>query len=101
MLADSVRRYVEAEEAMKGAVRINPDHEDSRRNLEILGKVRRALGDTLTQLLQQVDQGEGSVEMQRQSVIDLRKLMETELPEDFSKLDAGKDDSNYLILEGF
>ncbi len=101
MLGDSVRRYVEAEEAMKGAVRISPDHEDGRRNLEILGKVRRALGDTLTQLLQQNEQGEGSVEMQRQSVIDLRKLMETELPEDFSKLDAGKDDSNYLILEGF
>ena len=101
MLGDSVRRYVEAEEAMKGAVRISPDHEDSRRNLEILGKVRRALADTLTQLLQQSEQGDGSVEMQRQSVIDLRMLMETELPEEFSKLDAGKDDSNYLILEGF
>jgi hypothetical protein len=100
-LADAARRYVQAEAAMKAAVRINPDDTDIRRNLEILGKTRRALANTLAQLVDEGERSAGLVEMQQQTIIDLKRLMEVEMPEDFARLEEGKDDTNYFILEQF
>jgi hypothetical protein len=39
--------------------------------------------------------------MLNQTVIDLKLLMEAELPEDYAKQDEGKDDREYFILERF
>jgi hypothetical protein len=101
ILTYAARRYVQAETALKAAVRITPDDSDVRRNLEILGKVRRALADTLARLIEQGEQSAGLIEMQAQTIIDLQRLMEVEMPEDFAKLEEGKDDTNYFILEQF
>ena len=101
ILADSARRYVQAEAAMKAAVRISPEDADIRRNLEILGKIRRALANTLSQLVNEGEQSAGLVQMQQQTIIDLKRMMEVEMPEDFARLEEGKDDTNYFILEQF
>jgi len=101
VLGDTARRYVQAESAMKAAVRISPHDLDVRRNLEILGKVRRAIADTLARLIDQGEQSAGLVQMQQQTIIDLQRLMEVEMPEDFARLEEGKDDTNYFILEQF
>jgi hypothetical protein len=101
ILTDAARRYVQAETAMKSAVRITPDDADVRRNLEMLGKIRRALASTVARLIDQGEQSAGLIEMQTQTIIDLERLMEVEMPEDFARLEEGKDDSNYFILEQF
>ena len=101
ILTDSARRYVQAEAAMKAAVRLSPDDADIKRNLEILGKIRRALGNTLAQIVREGEKSTGLTEMRQQTIIDLKTLMEIELPEDFAKHDDGKDDTNYFILERF
>jgi hypothetical protein len=101
ILADNARRYVQAETAMKAAVRVSPDDADIRRNLEILGKIRRALANTLAQLVDEGERSAGPSEMRRQTIIDLKRLMEIEMPEDFAKLEEGKDDTSYFIMERF
>jgi hypothetical protein len=101
ILTDTARRYVQAESAMKAAVRLSPDDAGVRRNLEILGKVRRALANTLAQLINEGEQSAGLVQMQQQTIIDLQRLMEVEMPEDYARLEEGKDDTNYFILEQF
>lgn len=101
ILTDTARRYVQAETAMKAAVRLTPQDTDARRNLEILGKVRRALANTVAQLIDEGEQSAGLIDMQQQTIIDLQRLMEVEMPEDFARLEEGKDDTNYFILEQF
>ena len=101
ILSDTARRYVQAEAEMKAAVRIRPNDPDIRRNLEILGKVRRALANTLARLINDGEQSSGRVEMMQQTIIDLRRLMELDMPEDFARMVEGKDDTNYFILEQF
>lgn len=101
ILTDAARRHVQAESAMKAAVRLTPHDTDAGRNLEILGKIRNALANTLARLIVEGEQSVGLLEMQQQTIIDLQRLMEVEMPEDFARMEEGKDDSNYFILEQF
>lgn len=101
LLTELTRRYVQAEQAMRAAVRLWPEDADTRRNLEILSKIRRAIARSLASMVQQGEEGTGSQELLTQSMIDLQLLMEAELPEDFAKQDEGKDDRAYFIMEKF
>jgi hypothetical protein len=101
LLTELTRRYVQAEQAMRAAVRLVPEDGDTRRNLEILAKIRRAIARSLASMVQQGEEGTGSQELLSQSMIDLQLLMEAELPEDFAKQDEGKDDRAYFIMEKF
>jgi len=101
LLTELTRRYVQAEQAMRAAVRLLPEDGDTRRNLEILAKIRRAIARSLASMVQQGEEGTGSQELLSQSMIDLQLLMEAELPEDFAKQDEGKDDRAYFIMEKF
>lgn len=101
LLTELTRQYVQAEHALKAAAQVQPHDVDTGRNLEILGKLRRAIGQSLAKLIEQGDQSDGSQQMLSQTVIDLMLLMEAELPDDYAKLDAGKDDRDYFIMERF
>ena len=101
LLTELTRRYVQAEQAMRAAVRVAPGDGDARRNLEILSKIRRAIGRSLSSMTRPDADSSGSQQMVSQAVIDLMLLMEAELPDDFAKQDEGKDDRDYFILEKF
>ncbi len=101
LLTELTRQYVQAEQALEAAIRAGPPEPDMGRNLELLGKTRRAIGRSLAQLVTDGEAGAGAQQMLSQTVIDLRLLMEAELPDDYAKLDEGKDDSDYFILEQF
>lgn len=101
ILTDVTRRQVAAEQALKTAVLLRPSDAQARRNLELLTKIRKALGNTVAQLARQDGTENGPQAVSRQTIIDLKRLMETELPEDFAKSEEGKDDRHYFIMEGF
>lgn len=101
LLTDMTRRYVQAEEALRAAVRLDPDDADARRNLELYGKLRKAIAQSLARLAREGEQGSGTEQMLSQTVIDLKLLMESELPDDFAREDEGKDDRDYYIMERF
>ena len=82
-------------------MRADPVDPDVRRNLELLGKTRRAIARSVAQLASLGDDAPGTQQLLSQTVIDLRVLMETELPDDYARLDEGKDDRDYFILEKF
>ena len=101
LLTELTRRHVQAEDALKGAVRLRPGDADVSRNLEIVAKLRRAIARTLAALVSEADPGDGEGQMLGQTVIDLQMLMETELPDDLAREDEGKDDRAYFIMERF
>ncbi len=101
LLNDITRRYVQAEAALKAAVRADPLNADARRNLEIFAKIRGAIARSLDSLVRQGEEGDGSEQMLSQTVIDLKMLMDSELPEEFAREDEGKDDRDYYIMERF
>lgn len=101
LLTELTRQYVQAEAVLKGAVRADPLNSDARRNLELVAKIRRGIARSLTQLISEGEQNGGTQQMLNQTVIDLKLLMEAELPEDYAKQDEGKDDREYFILERF
>jgi len=101
LLTELTRQYVQAEQVMKGAARAAPNDPDVGRNLEILGKLRRAIGRSLAALVRQGEEGVGEQQMLSQTTIDLQLLMQAELPDDYAKLDEGKDDREYFIMERF
>ena len=101
LLTELTRRHVQAEDALKSAVRLLPADADVSRNLEIVAKLRRAIARTLAALVSQADPGDGEGQMLGQTVIDLEMLMETELPDDVAREDEGKDDRAYFIMERF
>lgn len=101
LLTEITRQYVQAEQALKAAVRAAPDDADAARNLEITGKLRKAISQSLARLIEQGEESATSEQMLGQTIIDLRVLMEAELPDDYAKLDEGKDDRDYFILERF
>ncbi len=101
LLTELTRRHVQAEDALKGAVRLLPGDADVSRNLEIVAKLRRAIARTLAALVREADPGDSEGQMLGQTVIDLEMLMETELPDDVAREDEGKDDRAYFIMERF
>lgn len=101
LLSEITRQYVQAEQALKASVRVVPKDPDTRRNLEILGKLRKAIGRSLAQLVRQGEDSTGVEQMLSQTIIDLKLLMESELPDDYAKIDEGKDDRDYFIMERF
>jgi hypothetical protein len=101
LLTELTRQYVQAEQVLKGAARAAPNDPDVGRNLEILGKLRRAIGRSLAALVRQGEEGVGEQQMMSQTIIDLQLLMQAELPDDYAKLDEGKDDREYFIMERF
>lgn len=101
LLTELTRQYVQAEQTLQAAVRLLPDDPDAGRNLELLGKLRRAISRSLARLIEQGEDSTGTQQMLSQTIIDLRLLMEAELPDDYAKLDEGKDDRDYFIMEKF
>lgn len=101
MLSEITRQYVQAEQALRAAARVGPVDASISRNLELLGKIRRAIGRSIQQLISEAESQIGREQMLGQTVIDLKLLMETELPDEFSKTDDGKDDRSYFIMERF
>lgn len=101
LLTELTRQYVQAEELLKAAVRTDPRDRNARRNLELLGKIRRAIGRSLAGMVRQGEQSSGAQQMLGQTVIDLELLMEAELPDDYARQDEGKDDRDYFIMERF
>lgn len=101
LLSELTRQYVRAEQAVQAAIRAGPYDQAMGRNLEILGKIRKAIGRTLAGLIAESEVNDDGEQLMGQTVIDLKILMQTELPDDYAKLDEGKDDRDYFILEGF
>ncbi|NNC78107.1 MAG: hypothetical protein HKN77_09110 [Woeseiaceae bacterium] len=101
MLSEITRQYVQAEQVLRAAARAAPNDAMTSRNLELLGKIRRAIGHSIQQLLSEAESQNGRGQILGQTVIDLKLLMETELPDEFSKTDEGKDDRSYFIMERF
>ena len=101
LLTELTRQYVKAEQMLETAVRTDPADPDTRRNLEVLGKTRRAIAHSLARLASLGDDTAGTQQLLSQTVIDLRLLMEAELPDDYARLDEGKDDRDYYIMEKF
>ena len=101
IIRDGIRFLTQGQAALKAAVRIAPDDEAIRRNLELIQKRRQAYADTIQELLQGGEDGSGMGELQRQSLMDLEQFMQMEMPEEFAELEEGKDDKDYFILEGF
>jgi len=101
LLTELTRQYAQAEQALKAAVRAAPTDPDAGRNLELLGKLLRAIARSIAQLVQQGEDSVGTQQMLSQTIIDLKLLMEAELPDDYAKIDAGKDDRDYFIMERF
>ena len=101
LFTEQTRRYVQAEQLLKAAIRAGPVDADMGRNLELLGKTRRAIARSLAQLARLGDDAPGAQQMLSQTVVDLRLLMEAELPDDYAKFDEGKDDRSYFIMEKF
>ena len=101
LLTELTRQYVQAEQALKASARVAPADPDTGRNLEILGKLLRAIAGSIAQLVKQGEEGVGSQQMLSQTIIDLKLLMEAELPDDYAKIDEGKDDRDYFIMERF
>jgi hypothetical protein len=101
LLTELTRQYVQAESVLKAAVRVDPFDMDARRNLELVAKVRLGIARSLAHLISEGEQNGGGQQMLNQTIIDLKLLMEAELPDDFAKQDEGKDDREYFILERF
>ena len=101
LLTELTRQYVKAERMLEAAVRANPADPDTRRNLEILGKTRRAIARSIARIASLGEDISGEQQMLSQTVIDLRLLMEAELPDDYARLDEGNDDRDYFIMEKF
>ena len=101
LLSETTRQYVQAEQALQAAITAGPYDSDMGRNLELLSKTRQAIARSLARLIAKAVVDAGSQEALSQTVIDLKVLMETELPDDYARLDEGKDDRNYFIMERF
>jgi len=101
MIRDSIRFLTQGVAALKAAVRILPDDEAIRRNLELVQKRRNAYAETIQELLREGEEAEGMGELQRQTLMDLEQFMQMEMPDEYAELEEGKDDKDYFILEGF
>ncbi|MGK0297773.1 MAG: hypothetical protein ACI9XC_001390 [Gammaproteobacteria bacterium] len=101
IIRDGIRFLTQGQAALKAAVRIAPDDEAIRRNLELIQKRRQAYAETIQELLQGGEDTSAMGELQRQSLMDLEQFMQMEMPEEFAELEEGKDDKDYFILEGF
>jgi hypothetical protein len=101
MIRDSIRFMTQGQAFLKAAVRITPEDEVIRRNLELIQKRRQAYAETILELLQEGEEDSGMGELQRQSLMDLEQFMQMEMPDEFAELEEGKDDKDYFILEGF
>lgn len=101
LLGSFARNQQEATQALEAALAAEPGHRAAARNLEIVLKTRHALARSLDELLAKADVGPADRQALSQTMIDLRVLMETALPDPRGATDAGKDDSEYYIMEQF
>ena len=102
LFTDTAHALNQGEAALKAAIRLSPDDGNAKRNLEMLGKRRRALAETIQELLTvPEEEGAGEGELQRQTLVDLEVLMEMEMPDEYAELEEGKDNKDYFIMEGF
>lgn len=101
IIRDSLRFLTQGEASLKAAVRIAPRDEDIRRNLELIQKRKQAYAKTIQELLQEGEEDSGLGKLQRQSLMDLERFMQMEMPDEYAELEEGKDDKDYFILEGF
>jgi hypothetical protein len=101
IIRDGIRFLTQGQAALKAAVRITPEDESIRRNLELIQKRKQAYAETIQELLQGGEDTSAMGELQRQSLMDLEQFMQMEMPEEFAELEEGKDDKDYFILEGF
>jgi hypothetical protein len=84
-----------AERELKEAVRVEPQDEEIRRNLELVGKRHRAVMAAIQQLFKNA----GALpQAQRDAIVDVLNM---KMPEEFKKEDKGKDNTNYMIFERF
>ncbi len=101
ILRDSVRFLTISVASLKAATRIRPDDEDIRRNLELVQKRRNAYAETIQEVLQGGEDATDAGELQRQTVMDLEVLLQTEMPDKYAEFEAAKNNKDYFILEGF
>lgn len=101
ILRDSVRFLTISESTLKAATRIDRDDEQIRRNLELVMKRRNAYAESIEEILRGGEDSGEQGELQRQSLMDLEMLMETEMPDKYAEFEEGKNNKEYFILEGF
>jgi hypothetical protein len=96
MLLNSAVLLRQAERDLKTAVRADPHDEDTRRNLELVIKRRRAVLAAIKQLFSE-DASELK-QAQRDTAVDVLK---TDMPDEFKEEDESKRNKNYRIFEKF
>ena len=101
ILRDSVRFLTVSESSLKAGTRIDPADEQIRRNLELVQKRRNAYAETIQEILQGGEDATDAGELQRQAVMDLEVLLQTEMPEKYAEFEEAKNNKDYFILEGF
>lgn len=101
ILRDSVRFLTASESSLKAAVRIDPDDEQIRRNLELVMKRRNAYAESIEEILRGGEDTGGQGELQKQALMDLEMLMQTEMPDKYAEFEEGKNNKEYFIMEGF
>ena len=101
ILRDSVRYLTMSESSLKTATRLAPEDEAIRRNLELVQKRRNAYAETIQELLTQGDDGGGQGELQRQALMDLEMLLQTEMPDKYADFKEGQNNKEYFIMEAF
>ena len=101
ILRDSVRYLTMSESSLKTATRLAPADEAIRRNLELAQKRRNAYAETIQELLTQGDDSGGQGELQRQALMDLEMLLQTEMPDKYADFKEGQNNKEYFIMEAF
>ena len=101
ILRDSVRYLTISEASFKAATRISPEDESIRRNLELVQKRRNAYADSIQEIVQGGDDPANAGQLQRQAIMDLDALLQTEVPDKFTDAKDAKNNKDYFILEGF
>lgn len=101
ILRDSVRYLTASESSLKAAVRIDADDEQIRRNLELVMKRRNAYAESIEEILRGGEDTGGQGELQKQALMDLEMLMQTEMPDKYAEFEEGKNNKEYFIMEGF
>ncbi len=101
ILRDSVRYLTMSESSLKTATRLAPGDETIQRNLELVQKRRNAYAETIQELLTQDDDGSGQGELQRQALMDLEMLLQTEMPDKYADFKEGQNNKEYFIMEAF
>ena len=101
ILRDSVRYLTMSESSLKTATRLAPEDEAIQRNLELAQKRRNAYAETIQELLTQGDDSGGQGELQRQALMDLEMLLQTEMPDKYADFKEGQNNKEYFIMEAF